>query len=1023
MTRRNDSLARPSIRSVILTLFAWLFFFLTAISDGAPFDLQARRAAHWAWQPVQPANPPVIAGAEAQWARSPIDAFILARLKQAGITPAPEVDRRTLIRRVSFALVGLPPTPEEVSAFVEDKTPDAYEKVVDRLLASPHFGERWARHWMDLVRYADTLGNETDATIPNTFRYRDYLIRAFNADVPYDQFVTEHIAGDLLDRPRRTPDGLNESIIATGFFWLNEGKRSPVDVRQAQADCFDNKIDVMCKTFLGLTVGCARCHDHKFDAITQSDYYALYGYLKSSRYTQALVNDQQINARAAELLDQKRRLREAAARMYLEQSAQISRYLLAASQTSSRPADAVAADEGLNVTRLRRWAIALSAPASINHPMFAWQRMAGAEPAAIAPRWRELTEALRVAEASSAASRHRAGDIELSDFARQGYAGWFSEDQSFGKSPSMPGDFLPGTSVDRPVQTFFREGAWAHSATVSHKLQGTLRSPTFTINKKFLHVFAAGRAARVNVNIEHYVMIQDPLYGALRWVPESDGGQWHTFDLSIWQGREAYVEFADTTTPDLHDTAFKGVGKEGYLAVSRVILSDQPAPANVDPPPDAALFRGVTIDSLAALAARYQTIAEDSLAAFARGQLPGKSDADARAQYLSWLLENDLLDATGTELDSEVRGEVAAILAETKQIEDALPDPIRAPATVDGTSEDEYVFLRGNYKNAGPMSPRRMLLAIAGDAQPPAATRGSGRLELARRFVDPSNPFISRVIVNRVWHHLLGRGIVASVDNFGVMGDPPSHPELLDYLANGLVKDGWSLKRLIRRIVLSETFRMSSQSAPDADRLDPDNRLFHRAIVRRMEGEAIRDEILQISGRLNPAMGGPGVEIVLTPFNDNGYVGGYGKPDASGPLDGDGRRSIYMKVRRNFLPAMMVAFDTPPPINTTGRRTVSNVPAQALIMMNDPFVAQQAEQWARRTLADPSQSARQRIARMYEEAFAREPAEDELATALGFIDEHGQELGIPARQREIDPKVWADLAHVLVNVKEFIFLK
>ncbi len=358
-TRRpNDPLKQMIVRFSILAVIASLSVLLAAVSNGSTFDLQARRAAHWAWQPLHPVAPPQVGGADANWTRSPIDRFILARLQKAAIAPAAESDRPALIRRVYFALVGLPPTPEQVSGFVMDPAPDAYEKVVDRLLAAPQFGERWARHWMDLVRYADTLGNESDASIPNAYRYRDYLIRAFNADVPYDQFVTEHIAGDLLDRPRRTPDGLNESIIATGFFWMNEGKRSPVDVRQAQADLFDNKIDVMCKTFLGLTVGCARCHDHKFDAISQSDYYALYGYLKSSRYTQALLNDEPIKARAAELVDQKRRLRQAAARMYLEQSAQISHYLLAASQTSSRPADAIAADEGLNVTRLRRWAIA-----------------------------------------------------------------------------------------------------------------------------------------------------------------------------------------------------------------------------------------------------------------------------------------------------------------------------------------------------------------------------------------------------------------------------------------------------------------------------------------------------------------------------------------------------------------------------------------------------------------------------------------------------------------------------------------
>ncbi len=1011
-------------RKWLIILASLLGAWAIAIEAGAaPFDLASRRASHWAWQPLHPSLPPNLADAGA----NPIDRFILAKLGEKGLSPAPEVDRRTLIRRASFALTGLPPTPREVDAFMQDAGPDAYEKVVDRLLASPRFGERWARHWMDLTRYADTLGNESDAPIPNAWRYRDYLIRAFNADLPYDQLVTEHIAGDLLNSPRRNPtDGTNESIVATGFFWLNEGKRAPVDVRQAQGDCFDNKIDVLCKTFLGLTVGCARCHDHKFDAISQADYYALYGYLESSRYTQALINGREWNNAAVALAEQKQHLREAAATTMLEQAPTIARYLLATLTPSSRPAGSVTQEIGLVPARLQQWTAALKGPLGVDHPMFPWARLAAAgesaEPAKFAKLWDGALVELKARDAQAAAARHRDGDVDLCDLATHGFSGWFSEEQAFGAAPSLPGDFLPGNSPVRPVLTFFRSGAWAHTGALSRKLQGTLRSPTFEIAHRYLHVRCAGRQARVNVNIEHYVMIQDPLYGTLRWVPDSDGAEWHTFDLGMWKGRRAYVEFADTTTPDLHSSAPKGVGADGYLALSRAVLSDQGAPTSIDPPPALALFAGTAIRSLPELANRVQSLAEESLTSFAKGELPAQPNADERAHLLAWLLEHGLLDGTGTALDGDVQSRVSEILGDIRQIELALPAPQRAPATIDGTPIDEHVFVRGNHKSLGPLTPRRMLQAIGGDKQPAPPPTTSGRLELARRFTDPANALISRVIVNRVWHHLMGRGIVASVDNFGVLGELPTHPELLDYLADGFIRDGWSIKRLARQIVLSRTFRMSSSENAEAERIDPGNRLFHRAMVRRLEGEAIRDAILQVSGRLDTKMYGPGVEVFITPFLDGGYIGAYGKPDASGPMDGDGRRSVYMMVRRNFLPPMMVAFDAPPPVNTAGRRSVSNVPAQALILMNDPFIVQQAGFWAKRVLAEIPASRERRIARMYEQAFSRPPADDEMETAVRFLDEHGQELGIAPNQRGEHPGLWTDLAHVLINVKEFTYL-
>ncbi len=260
----------------------------------AAFDLQAR-AGHWSFQPLAAAEPPV--PAQGDWAATPIDDFILSGLEAARLAPAAPADKLALLRRVTYDVTGLPPTRAEIEAFAADESPIAYERVVDRLLASPRYGERWARHWLDLVRYAETYGHEFDFDIPNAYCYRDYVIRAFNADVPYDQFVVEHLAGDLLDEPRRNPsEGFNESIIATGFFFLGEAKHSPVDVRQDEADRIDNQIDVLAKTFLALTVSCARCHDHKFDAISTKDYYALAGYLQSSRYQQAFIDSDEATA-------------------------------------------------------------------------------------------------------------------------------------------------------------------------------------------------------------------------------------------------------------------------------------------------------------------------------------------------------------------------------------------------------------------------------------------------------------------------------------------------------------------------------------------------------------------------------------------------------------------------------------------------------------------------------------------------------------------------------------------------------
>jgi hypothetical protein len=825
------------------------------------FDLR-ERARHWSLQPLQrPATPAVKNPA---WPTSPIDYFILSQLEANHLTPAPSADRRMLIRRVTYDLTGLPPTRAEIDTFLKDESADAYARLVDRLLGSPQYAERWARHWLDLVRFAETFGHEFDVPIPEAWRYRDYVIRACAADLPYDRLVTEHIAGDLLSTPRWStplaPSGrgaggegrFNESVLGTGFWWLGEAKHSPVDSRADQADRIDNQIDVFGKAFLGLTLACARCHDHKFDAVSTKDYYAIAGYLQSSRQDLAFLDDP--IERAAKL--------------------QHLRGLIGQIKAILPPGE-----DKLRVVPK-------------GHTMFA-------------------------------------------DFSKDAWQHWFTTGEAFGSGPTQAGDVMlrTGQAVDRVLPGL------AHSGTLSTTLAGTLRSPTFTITQKHIHMLLAGRQARVRLVLNGLQLIQDPIYGRLAFTVDNDTLHWRSLDLSMWLGQRAYVEMLDDGP--------------GYAALAAVAFSDTPAPP------------AIVVDK----------------GAPARPLLAGSADAM----------------------------KLQALVADYRQADASVPAPRRGLATADGSAVDEHVFVRGSSSKLGPIVPRHFLEVFGGDLVP-APKAGSGRLELARQLTDPARtPLVPRVMVNRLWKHHFVEGIVRTPDDFGVLGQPPTHPELLDFLASEFVKEGWSLKKMHRLMVLSSAYRMSSHGDARADEADPDNKLVHRMPMRRLEAEAIRDAMLAVAGRLDRTPFGIGVMPHLTPF-----MVGRGRPNASGPLDGDGRRSIYLNVRRNFLNPMFLAFDYPTPFTARGRRSVSNVPAQALTMMNNPLVQQQAERWARRTLEGGALSPRKRLERMYEEALGRLPTKAEAGDALAFVREFSQADEVRA---------WTELAHVLFNVKEFIFVQ
>jgi hypothetical protein len=743
---------RSSIRIVALVFAALVCGCLFSFSRGAEGQVKDKAESSWAYR--TPTHPKLPVVRNRDWVRNPIDAFILAKIEEAGLTPAPEADRSTLVRRLFFDLIGLPPTPEETEAFVQDPSPDAYESLVDRLLASPRHGERWALHWLDLVRYAESDGFKADDVRPTAWRYRDYVIGSFNADKPYDRFIREQLAGDEL-----YPND-EAALVATGFNRHYPEETNAVNLEQRRQEVLNDMTDTTSQVFLGLTVGCARCHDHKFDPILHTDYYRIQAFFASYYPADVPIGDQK----------------------------------------------------------------------ELQH-------------------YREQTQEW---EAKTADLRKRMAEIE----------------------------------------------------------------------EPYRRQFLAQR---------------------MRRFPR--------------EYQEAYETDSQKRTP-LQQQLAKMVAKQVEVQKTEVTKA----------------------------------------------------------------------------MKAEQRGEWDQLnkqMGQFTRLKPPQPPTTMTLTDIGPVAPTTYLLKRGNWRQRGQEVPPGFLSAIddrAAEIAPPGpGSRTTGRRAvLADWLARPENPLTTRVMVNRLWQHHFGRGIVATPSDFGVQGTPPSHPELLDWLACEFVARGWSLKAVHRLIVTSGTYRQANAPNKKSAEVDPENALFGRMNRRRLEGEALRDAMLAVSGQLNLAMGGPSVHPELPAE--------LGVPRGGWPVSKDlaerNRRSVYVFVKRNLRYPMFSAFDAPDSNETCARRHQSTNAPQALMLLNSAIVHDLARAFAMRVVQEAGDQPTQVVDRAYRLALGRSPDAQERELMVSYLAacvsrSPGTAAGLNATpapsERETQAAV-AGLCHALLNLNEFLYV-
>ena len=822
-------------------------------------DIAAGRK-FWAFQP--PVKSAIPAVKDSNWPATFIDRFVLADLEAAGNDPSPEIGKARLLRRVTYDLTGLPPTEGELYAYLSDTDPQALAPVVDRLLASRASAEQWARHWLDVARYADSNGGDFNATFHDGWRYRNYVIDAYARDMPYDQFVREQLAGDLLPSDRE--EDRVRGLIATGFLAVGPKMLSERDKLKLKMDVVDEQVDTVGKVFLGMTLGCARCHDHKFDPIPTTDYYALAGIFRSTDCLDGEIQQY------------------------------VSDYVRRPLPMPPEHAAALAKHEG--------------------------------EKGELKQQLKSAQDGLKKSEVALKSVKSGGLQVVVDD-----------------AQATQVGEWKASVFTKPFVGEGYRHDDQKDKGNKSIRYVPSLPEPGL-YEVRLAYTGGEGRASNVPVTVQHADGKSD-LKLNQRKAPEVDG-QYHAIgQFRFDPATESFVEIGTTAT-------------DGHVIA------------------DAVAF--VAVDELADI-----------------GGTVDKAPLEAAVK-------------TSQE-------QVKAVEAQIKSHDAKAPPP--APMAIaireaTGKIADCEVCVRGEPRQLGPSVPRGFL-QVAMIGEPSALPKeASGRRELADWMADSRHPLTARVYVNRVWQKLMGEGLVRSVDNFGELGDRPTHPALLDTLTVEFIEHGWSTRWLIRQIVLSQVYSQDSRDRPDVFDKDPENRKLWRANRQRMTAEQLRDSLLVVSGQLQPSDAGSPVQGLGQIVVDN-------KPDAE-VYDGAEKlvRTIYLPVIRNEIPALLTVFDFADPDFVVGRRETTTIPSQALMMLNNPFVAKAAAQTADRMLREASPSDDQRLEWAAVHLWGRSAGPTEQAKIREYLD---QERPAGADDAAVK-KAWGRTVHAMVTSTEFQFI-
>lgn len=1026
-----------------------------APADGR-FTITEKQRRFWAFQPVKAITAPAVRDAAAT--RTDIDRFLLAALEAKGLTPAAPADQRTLLRRVTFDLTGLPPTPAEIDAFLADDSPAAFAAVVDRLLASPSYGERWGRHWLDVVRYADArdliqLPPESD--FREIWRYRDWVVDAFNRDLPYTEFVRLQIAGDLLPPPRS--GGFNrDGLVATGLLALADFVPGDVDKDQMIADCVNDQIDVVSRAFLGLSVACARCHDHKFDPISAEDYYSLAGIFFSTRLVPGpvpgntplvrvplLAPDELSKIRARDAAGGRRRaelerqLPDATDRAYFAYvkrllAAEAGRYLAVACEcrkpapgTAKPSPGELAKQQGLQESVLVGWMEFLDKvekqPRVGRHPTLidaAAGKLAGP---ALERSSKELQLALaalvakREAEAAASPPAQaltracllylRADDPDLLTDAVGRVTLWPNRS-------ALPADAKPRTPAGGPVRT--AAAIDGHAKTVLRfDGRSVLEVPRQVppIGSLFA-VYQTAKTASLGQRLlgwedsdagQHGLSLMPAPDGSLHAILRNNGQAGDVVDANHAEGFEIVCVTWGPGGAILHrNGALVGTGK-GIDALSSdpsIIALHVGGPGSGGSP----RFRGdvaeIRVYDRQLSEVERRLVEAELRDAWFKAADPKGPPRDALAELYEELLSPRgpfwiPADARRKLLPSEVRARLDGWSRELENLKKMPPTEIpQAVAVQDGGPpgtrhegfKDAHVFVRGDHKRLGKAVARGFPRVLAGDRQE-RITQGSGRLQLADWLCHPDHPLTARVMVNRIWQHHFGEGLVRTSNDFGERGERPTHAELLDYLAARFVESGWSVKAMHRLILSSSAYQRASRADAANRARDPDNRLLGRMNRRRLDAEAIRDSLLAVAGRLDGTRGGPAFTDPTVP-----------------------RRTLYLlSARTGSTSDFGLLFDRADPGSIVDRRGQSVVAPQALFFLNDRLVDDCARALAARVAREARVDDESRVRRLYVVALGRPPTRKE-------IDLGSRLVGTDASD------AWERYCHLILCTNEFVYV-